>query len=62
MGKYSGTHIDSWGVTDMFGTAMDQDLAFVPCETIALSGPANAETVIKGLLQLGERVFPYFGG
>jgi UbiD family decarboxylase len=54
MGNYSGIHIDSWGETDMFGTVMDQDVEFVPCETIDLSVPANAEIVIEGLLQLGE--------
>jgi len=54
MGNYSGLHIDSWGETEMFGTVMDQDVEFVPCETIDLSVPANAEIVIEGLLQLGE--------
>lgn len=54
MGNYSGIHIDSWGETDMFGTVMDEDVEFVPCETIDLSVPANAEIVIEGLLQLGD--------
>lgn len=54
MGNYAGLHIDSWGETDMFGTIMDQDVEFVPCETIDLTVPAHAEIVIEGLLQLGE--------
>ena len=54
MGNYSGLHIDSWGETDMFGTIMDQDVKFVPCETIDLKVPAHAEIVIEGLLQLGK--------
>jgi 2,5-furandicarboxylate decarboxylase 1 len=54
MGNYAGLHIDSWGEVDMFGTIMDQDVEFVPCETIDLKVPAHAEIVIEGLLQLGE--------
>jgi len=54
MGNYAGLHIDSWGETDMFGTIMGQDVEFVPCETIDLSVPAEAEIVIEGLLQLGD--------
>lgn len=54
MGNYAGLHMDSWGEVEMFGTIMDQDVEFVPCETIDLSVPANAEIVIEGLLQLGE--------
>ncbi len=53
-GNYSGLHIDSWGEVDIFGTIMDQDVEFVPCETIDLKVPAHAEIVIEGLLQLGE--------
>ena len=54
MGNYAGVHMDSWGETDMFGTIMDQDVEMVPCETIDLMVPAEAEIVIEGLLQLGE--------
>jgi len=54
MGNYGGVHMDSWGETDMFGTIMDQDVEFVPCETIDLTVPAEAEIVIEGLLQLGD--------
>lgn len=55
MGNYSGIHIDSWGETDMFGTIMDQEVEFVPCETIDLKVPAQAEIVIEGMLQLGDK-------
>lgn len=54
MGNYAGIHMDSWGETDMFGTIMDQDVEFVPCETIDMTAPAHAEIVIEGLLQLGD--------
>jgi 2,5-furandicarboxylate decarboxylase 1 len=52
MGNYAGLHMDSWGETDMFGTIMDQDVEFVPCETIDLTVPAEAEIVIEGLLDI----------
>jgi 4-hydroxy-3-polyprenylbenzoate decarboxylase len=54
MGQYAGVHLDSWGETDMFGTIADHDVEFVPCETIPLSVPAQAEIVIEGLVQLGR--------
>ena len=54
MGNYAGRHIDVWGETDMFGTIMNQDVEFVPCETIDLTVPAHAEIVLEGLVQLGE--------
>jgi 2,5-furandicarboxylate decarboxylase 1 len=54
MGNYAGIHMDSWGETEMFGTIMDQDVEMVPCETIDLAVPAEAEIVIEGLIQLGE--------
>ena len=54
MGNYAGIHMDSWGETDMFGTIMDQDVEMVPCETIDLTVPAEAEIVVEGLLQLGQ--------
>ena len=54
MGNYAGVHMDSWGETDMFGTIMDQDVEMVPCETIDLTVPAEAEIVVEGVLLLGE--------
>ncbi len=54
MGNYAGMHMDSWGETDMFGTIMDQDVEMVPCETIDLMVPAQAEIVIEGLVQLDK--------
>ena len=54
MGNYAGIHMDSWGEVEMFGTIMDQDVEMVPCETIDLTVPAEAEIVIEGLIQLGE--------
>ena len=41
MGNFAGIHMDSWGETDMFGTILDQDVEFVPCETIDMMVPAE---------------------
>jgi len=54
MGNFAGIHMDSWGETDMFGTILDRDVEFVPCETIDMMVPAEAEIVIEGLLQVGD--------
>lgn len=52
MANYSGLHMDSWGEMEMVGTLMDRDIEMVPCETIGLSVPAEAEIVAEGLINL----------
>ena len=54
MGNYAGIHMDSWGEIEMFGTILDQDVEFVPCETIDMMVPAEAEIVIEGMLKIGD--------
>jgi UbiD family decarboxylase len=57
MANFSGLHLDQWGEMEMVGTIMDQDIEMVPCETIDLTVPAQAEIVVEGLLNLETR-FP----
>jgi UbiD family decarboxylase len=45
MANFSGQHMDLWGEMEMVGTIMDQDIEMVPCETIDLTVPANAEII-----------------
>ncbi len=52
MGNFSGLHMDMWGEMEMVGTIMDQDIEMVPCETVDLTVPANAEIVIEGNIDL----------
>ena len=47
MVNFSGQHMDLWGEMEMVGTIMDQDIEMVPCETIDLTVPANAEITSK---------------
>lgn len=54
MGNFSGLHMDSWGELDMVGTIMDQEIELVPCETIDLKVPSNAEIIAEGSIQLGR--------
>jgi UbiD family decarboxylase len=55
MANFSGLHMDMWGEMEMVGTIMDQDIEMVPCETIALNVPAQAEIVVEGVIKLDER-------
>ena len=55
MTNFSGLHLDSWGEAEMFGTIMGQDVEMVPCETIDLNVPANAEIVLEGEMSPTER-------
>ena len=57
MGNFSGLHMDMWGEMEMVGTIMDQDIEMVPCETIDLTVPAQAEIVVEGYMHLDEK-FP----
>jgi len=57
MGNFSGLHMDMWGEMDMVGTIMDQDVEMVPCETIDLSVPAQAEIVVEARVNLKD-MFP----
>jgi 2,5-furandicarboxylate decarboxylase 1 len=57
MGNFSGLHMDMWGEMEMVGTIMDRDIEMVPCETIELTVPAQAEIVVEGYVHLGEK-FP----
>ncbi len=54
MANYSGMHMDLWGELEMVGTIMDMDVEMVPCETIDLRVPANAEIVVEGLVNVRE--------
>ncbi len=52
MANFSGLHMDQWGELEMVGTIMDQDVEMVPCETIDINVPANAEIVVEGAVDL----------
>ena len=52
MANFSGLHMDMWGEMEMVGTIMDQDIDMVPCETIELTVPAQAEIVVEGNVNL----------
>jgi UbiD family decarboxylase len=52
MANFSGLHMDMWGEMEMVGTIMDQDIDMVPCETIELTVPAQAEIVVEGYVNL----------
>lgn len=55
MGNFSGLHMDMWGEMDMVGTIMDLDIEMVPCETIDLNVPAEAEIVVEARVNLKDR-------
>jgi len=55
MANFSGLHMDMWGEMEMVGTIMDRDIEMVPCETIELNIPAQAEIVVEGVIKLDER-------
>jgi UbiD family decarboxylase len=44
--------MDMWGEMDMAGTIMDRAIDMVPCETIDLSVPADAEIILEGSIDL----------
>jgi 2,5-furandicarboxylate decarboxylase 1 len=48
MANFSGLHMDAWGEMEMVGTIMDRDVEMVPCETLELNVPAEAEIVVEG--------------
>ena len=52
MANFSGLHMDSWGEMEMVGTIMDRDVEMVPCETLELTVPAEAEIVVEGRIKL----------
>jgi 2,5-furandicarboxylate decarboxylase 1 len=52
MANFSGLHMDSWGEMEMVGTIMDRDVEMVPCETLDLTVPAEAEIVVEGRIKL----------
>ena len=52
MANFSGLHMDMWGEMEMVGTIMDRDVEMVPCETIDLNVPAQAEIVVEGRISL----------
>ena len=39
----------------MVGTIMDRDIDMVPCETLELNVPAEAEIVVEGRVNLKDR-------
>src|SRR6476469_10440709 len=55
MANFSGLHMDSWGEMEMVGTIMDRDVEMVPCETLDLTVPAEAEIVVEGRIKLNGR-------
>lgn len=55
MANFSGLHMDSWGEMEMVGTIMDRDVEMVPCETLDLNVPAEAEIVVEGRVKLNTR-------
>jgi 2,5-furandicarboxylate decarboxylase 1 len=55
MANFSGLHMDMWGEMEMVGTLMDRDIEMVPCETIDLTVPANAEIVVEGRVKLSDK-------
>jgi 2,5-furandicarboxylate decarboxylase 1 len=55
MANFSGLHMDAWGEMEMVGTIMDRDIEMVPCETLDLTVPAEAEIVVEGKVKLGEK-------
>jgi 2,5-furandicarboxylate decarboxylase 1 len=57
MGNFSGLHMDMWGEMEMVGTIMDREVEMVPCETIELTVPAQAEIVAEGYVHLRQK-FP----
>jgi 2,5-furandicarboxylate decarboxylase 1 len=57
MANFSGLHMDMWGEMEMVGTIMNQDIEMVPCETIDLTVPAQAEIVVEGYVHLTQK-FP----
>jgi 2,5-furandicarboxylate decarboxylase 1 len=52
MANFSGLHTDMWGEMEMVGTIMDRDIEMVPCETLDLTVPAEAEIVVEGRVKL----------
>ena len=52
MANFSGLHMDMWGELEMVGTLMDQDIEMVPCETLEMRVPAQAEIVVEGSVDL----------
>jgi 2,5-furandicarboxylate decarboxylase 1 len=55
MANFSGLHMDAWGEMEMVGTIMDRDIDMVPCETLELNVPAEAEIVVEGRINLKDR-------
>ncbi len=55
MANFSGLHMDSWGELEMVGTIMDRDVEMVPCETLDLTVPAQAEIVVEGRVKLNGK-------
>ena len=55
MANFSGLHMDMWGEMEMVGTIMDRDIEMVPCETIDLTVPAQAEIVVEGYVRLNDK-------
>lgn len=51
MANFSGLHMDMWGEMEMVGTIMDRDVEMVPCETLDLTVPAEAEIVVESTLR-----------
>ena len=56
MANFSGLHMDMWGEMEMVGTIMDRDVEMVPCETLDLTVPAQAEIVVEGRVNLHGQI------
>jgi 2,5-furandicarboxylate decarboxylase 1 len=55
MANFSGLHMDMWGEMEMVGTIMDRDIEMVPCETLPINVPAEAEIIVEGRVNLKDR-------
>src|SRR5436309_4859270 len=55
MANFSGLHMDAWGEMEMVGTIMDRDVEMVPCESLDLTVPAEAEIVVEGRIKLNGK-------
>jgi UbiD family decarboxylase len=57
MANFSGMHMDMWGEMEMVATIMDRDVEMVPCESIELTVPAQAEIIVEARVKLNGK-FP----
>jgi 2,5-furandicarboxylate decarboxylase 1 len=54
IGNFSGLHMDSHGELEMAGNLLGYPIPMVPCETVPLRVPSNAEIIVEGHVNLTE--------